>query len=68
MQARSVDPAVETDRKISRRCRRVKGRIEMRVSTGKGAADARRSFDPQPDKTGCGEQWAYVTTFPDAMF
>jgi hypothetical protein len=28
MQARSVDPAVEADRKVSRRCRRVKGRIE----------------------------------------
>ena len=34
MQARSVDPAAGTDRKISRRCRRVKGRIEKQASTG----------------------------------
>jgi len=33
LQARSVDPAAGTDRKISRRCRRAKGRIEKRVST-----------------------------------
>ena len=32
MQARSVDPAAETDRKVSRRCRRVKGRIEKQAS------------------------------------
>jgi len=32
MQARSVDPAAETDRKVSRRCRRVKGRIEEQAS------------------------------------
>ena len=36
MQARSVDPAAETDRKVSRRCRRVKGRIERQASTGNG--------------------------------
>jgi hypothetical protein len=34
MQARSVDPAAETDRKVSRRCRRVKGRIEKQASIG----------------------------------
>jgi hypothetical protein len=34
MQARSVDPAAETDRKVSRRCRRVKGRIEEQASIG----------------------------------
>jgi hypothetical protein len=34
MQARSVDPAVETCRKVSHRCRRVKGRTEKQVSTG----------------------------------
>jgi len=34
MQARSVDPAAEADGKISRRRRRVKGRIEERASTG----------------------------------
>jgi hypothetical protein len=34
MQARNVDPAVVIDRKVSRRCRRAKGRIEKRVSTG----------------------------------
>jgi len=27
-QVRSVDPAAGTDRKVSRRCRRAKGRIE----------------------------------------
>jgi len=28
------DPAAETDRKVSRRCRRVKGRIEKQASIG----------------------------------
>jgi predicted dehydrogenase len=38
--AGSVDPAAETDRKISRRCWRVKGRIEKRASTGNGSGRA----------------------------
>jgi len=67
MQAGSVDPAAVMDRKVNRRCRRAKGRIEEQASTGTGA-DARRSVDPQPGKTGCGEQWANVTPWPDAMF
>lgn len=67
MQVGSVDPAAETDRKISRRCRRVKGRIEKLASTGTGA-DVHWSFDPQPGKTGSGEQRANVTPFSDAMF
>ena len=64
MQARSVDPAAETDRKVRRRCRRAKGRTEKRVSTETGiTADAHRSIDPQPAKTGGGEQRAQVPTF-----
>jgi hypothetical protein len=46
MQAGSVDPAAEADRKVSRRCRRVKGRIEKRASIGMGTADAHQSIDP----------------------
>jgi len=37
MQARSVDPAAETDRKTSRRGRRAKGRIEERAVGGWGS-------------------------------
>jgi len=36
MQAGSVDPAAVTDRKVSCRCRRAKGRIERQASTGNG--------------------------------
>ena len=31
-------------------------------------ADAHQSYDPRLNKTGCGEQRAYVTADPDAMF
>jgi hypothetical protein len=67
MQARSVNPAAEADRKVSRRCRRVKGRIEEWASTGT-EADAHWSIDPQRDKSRGGEQRAHVTPSPDAMF
>jgi len=56
MQARSVDPAAEAYRKSRRRCRRAKGRIENRVSTGREKADTHRSIDPRLDKTDCGER------------
>jgi hypothetical protein len=56
MQAGSVDSAAGTGCKASPRCRRAKGRIEERASTGKGIADAHQRFDPQPGKTGGGEQ------------
>ena len=68
MEARSVDPAAETDRKIHRRCRRAKGCIEKRASTGMEKADAHRSSDPLPAKTGSGEQRAHVTPSTDAEF
>jgi hypothetical protein len=43
MQARSVDPAAETCRKVGHRCRRVKGRIEKQVSTGTEARTRTRA-------------------------
>jgi len=41
----------------------VKGRIEKQASIGMEEADAHQSIDPQPAKSGGGEQRAYVTTF-----
>jgi hypothetical protein len=58
MQAGSVDSAAGTGCKASPRRRRAKGRIEERASTGKGIAGAHQRFDPQPGKTGGGEQRA----------
>jgi xanthine dehydrogenase accessory factor len=40
--------AAEMDRKVRNRCRRVKGRIEKRASTGMDSADAHQRIDPQP--------------------
>jgi hypothetical protein len=57
-EARSIDPAAETDRKVRRRCWRAKGCVEKRASTGMEKADAHRSIDPLPAKTGSGEQRA----------
>ena len=50
--------AAEMDRKVRNRCRRAKGRIEKRASTGMDSADAHQRIDPQPGKTGGGEQRA----------
>jgi len=56
VQAGSVDWAAGTGCEASPRCRRVNGRIERRASTGEGIAGAHQRFDPQPGKTGGGEQ------------
>ncbi|HEY2843758.1 MAG TPA: hypothetical protein VGJ09_08915, partial [Bryobacteraceae bacterium] len=58
IQAGSVDSAVGTGCKASPRCRRAKGRVEERASTGEGFAGAHLRTDPQPGKTGGGEQRA----------
>ena len=55
-------------RKAGCRRRRVKGRIEGRTSTKSGIADAHRSCDPPPGKTGSGELRAYITPLLGAMF
>jgi len=68
MQAGNCDPAAEAGRKAGHRCRRAKGRIGKRASTGTGNADAHRRYDPRPGKTGCGELRAHVSLSPDAMF
>jgi len=68
MQAGSSDAAAGTDRKISSRRRTAKGRIEKRASTRSGIADMHQRFDPQPGKTGCGEQRAQVPLLLDATF
>jgi hypothetical protein len=64
MQARNVDPAVVIDRKVSRRCRRAKGRIEKRVSTGTGqrtrtSALIRGRIKPAPGSKGAKRHAVY---------
>jgi hypothetical protein len=67
MQARNVDLAAGTDRKINRRCWRAKGRIEEQASTGTERTRTRALIRSRI-KPAAGSKGANVTPLPDAMF